>query len=86
MITVVMAKKQRIKYPSNQYLSSSEKDAWSLLEKLNKIPIKFLIYVVRDIYSFNIIKNRDEIINYINKFNFCNIFKFNLLDKNKSIL
>ena len=86
MITVVMAKKQRIKYPSNQYLSISEKDAWSLLEKLDKIPIKFLIYVVRDICGFHIIKNYDEIINYINKFNFGNIFNFNLLDKNKSIL
>ncbi len=86
MITVVMAKKQRIKYPSNQYLSISEKDAWSLLEKLDKIPIKFLIYVVRDICGFHIIKNYDEIINYINKFNFDNIFNFNLLDKNKSIL
>ena len=86
MITVVMAKKQRIKYPSNQYLSISEKDAWSLLEKLDKIPINFLIYIVREICSFDIIHHHNEIINYINKFNFGNIFKFNLLDKNKSIL
>ena len=54
MITVVMAKKQRIKYPSNQYLSISEKDAWSLLEKLDKIPINFLIYIVREICGFDI--------------------------------
>ena len=86
MITVVMAKKQRIKYPSNQYLSISEKDAWSLLEKLDKIPINFLIYIVREICDFDIIHHHNEIINYINKFNFGNIFKFNLLDKNKSIL
>ena len=86
MITVVMAKKQRIKYPSNQYLSISEKDAWSLLEKLDKIPINFLIYIVREICGFDIIHHHNEIINYINKFNFGNIFKFNLLDKNKSIL
>ncbi len=86
MITVVMAKKQRIKYPTNQYLSISEKDAWSLLEKLDKIPINFLIYIVREICGFDIIHHHQEIINYINKFNFGNIFKFNLLDKNKSIL
>ena len=78
MITVVMAKKQRIIYPSNQYLSISEKDAWSLLEKLDKIPINFLIYIVREICGFNIIHHHNEIINYINKFNFGNIFKFKI--------
>ena len=76
-----MAKKQRIKYPSNQYLSISEKDAWSLLEKLDKIPINFLIYIVREICGFDIIHHHNVIVNYINKFNFGNIFKFNILDK-----
>ena len=32
MITVIMAKKQRTKYPTNKYLSISENDAWTLLE------------------------------------------------------
>ena len=41
MITVIMAKKQRIKYPTNKYLSISENDAWALLEKLDKISTQF---------------------------------------------
>ena len=32
-ITVIMAAKQRKKFPNNTYLSISEKDAWSLLYK-----------------------------------------------------
>ena len=34
MITVVMAKKQRIKYPTNKYLSISENDAWDAIRKI----------------------------------------------------
>ncbi len=86
MITVVMAKKQRIKYPSNLYLSISEKDAWNLLYKLDKIPTKFLIYVIKNICGFPIIKNYNNIISYLQNTKFDNIFKFNLLDINKSIL
>ena len=86
MITVVMAKKQRIKYPSNKYLSISENDAWSLLEKLDKIPIQFIIYIVRNICGFTIIKQQDEILKFIKNINYKNIFKFDLLDVNKSIL
>ena len=86
MITVVMAKKQRIKYPSNTYLSISENDAWELLQKLDKIPTQFLIYIIRDICGYTAIKNYNEVITFINNNNFNNIFKFNLLDVNKSIL
>ena len=86
MITVVMAKKQRIKYPSNKYLSISENDAWLLLVKLDKIPIQFIIYVIRNICGYTIIKDHDEILKFIKNINFENIFKFDLLDVNKSIL
>ena len=86
MITVVMAKKQKIKYPSNKYLSISENHAWLLLEKLDKIPIKFIIYIIRNICGFTIVNNYDEIIKIIKSTNFENIFKFDLLDVNKSIL
>ena len=36
-ITVVMAIKQKNKYPNNDYLTISEKDAWKLLFKINEI-------------------------------------------------
>ena len=65
MITVVMAKKQRIKYASNKYLSISENDAWLLLEKLDKIPTKFIIYIIRNICGYTIIKDHDEILKFI---------------------
>ena len=39
MITVVMSKKQRIKYPSNEYLSISENDAWNLLYKIKDMKL-----------------------------------------------
>ncbi len=86
MITVVMAKKQRIKYPTNKYLSISENDAWVLLEKLEKIPTKFLIYIIRNICGYTTIKNYNEIITFLKNIDFANIFSFNLLDVNKSIL
>ena len=37
LISVTMAAKQKKKYPNNNYLSISEKDAWDLLFKLNDI-------------------------------------------------
>ena len=86
LITVVMAKKQRLKYPSNKYLSVSEKDAWNLLEKLDNIPTKFLIYIIRNICTYPILNNYNDIISFIKNTKFGNIFKFNLLDINKSIL
>ena len=39
-ITVIMAIKQKEKYPNNDYLSISEKDAWKLLFKINEITFK----------------------------------------------
>ena len=42
-ITLVMAAKQRKKYPDNKYLSISEKNAWALIFKLNKIDPYFFI-------------------------------------------
>ena len=86
MITVVMAKKQRIKYPANKYLSISENDAWELLEKLEKIPTQFLIYIIRNICGYSTIKNYNKIITFLKNCDFANIFSFNLLDVNKSIL
>ena len=86
MITVIMSKKQRIKYPSNKYLSISEKDAWMLLKKLDQIPTKFLIHIIRVICGYPVVNNYNDIISFIQNTNFGNIFKFNLLDINKSIL
>ena len=43
-ITVIMAAKQKKKYPDNQYLSISENDAWDLLQKLNDINLEKLTY------------------------------------------
>ena len=40
--TVIMAAKQKKKYPNNQYLSISENDAWDLLFKLNDINLNKL--------------------------------------------
>ena len=57
MITVVMAKKQKIKYPSNKYLSISENDAWKLLKKLDKIPTKLLIFIIKNICNYPILNN-----------------------------
>ena len=47
-ITVIMAAKQRKKFPNNPYLSISEKDAWSLLYKLDKIN-PYLFFVLSNI-------------------------------------
>ena len=43
-ITVIMAAKQKKKYPDDQYLSISENDAWDLLQKLNDINLEKLTY------------------------------------------
>ena len=86
MITVVMAKKQRVKYPSNKYLSISESDAWELLKKLDNISTQFLIYIIRNICGNTLLKNYNKVITFLKNSNFENIFNFNLLDVNKSIL
>ena len=49
VITLVMAAKQQKKYPENKYLSISEKNAWFLIFKLNKIDPYFFITVIRNI-------------------------------------
>ena len=49
VITLVMAAKQRKKYPNNKYLSISENNAWDLIRKLHKVDPYFFIAVIRDI-------------------------------------
>jgi len=56
-ITVVMAAKQIKKFPNNKYLTISEKDAWSLLYKLDKIDPHTFIYFIRNICNFPIDPN-----------------------------
>ncbi|PPR47422.1 MAG: 5-aminovalerate aminotransferase DavT [Alphaproteobacteria bacterium MarineAlpha5_Bin9] len=86
LITVVMAKKQSLKYPNNKYLSISEEHAWQLLEKLSKIKPNFLIYIIRDICKYPIIINHNKIINFLKYKNFSSIFNFDLTSVNKSII
>ena len=43
-LTVIIAAKQKKKYPNNKYLSISENDAWNLLFKLNDINLDKLTY------------------------------------------
>ena len=51
-LTVIMAAKQKKKYPNNKYLSISENDAWDLLFKLNDINLNKLTY--------NLLKNHNN--------------------------
>ena len=56
-ITVVMAEKQRKKFPNNKYLTISENDAWDLLYKLDQINPYLFIFLIRDYCGYQITKN-----------------------------
>ena len=85
-ITVTMSAKQKIKFPKNKYLTISEKDAWNLLYKLDKINPYIFIYLIRDICNFKIVDHYDESINFLKYNKFANIFDDNLENINKSII
>ena len=85
-ITVVMAEKQRKKFPDNKYLSISEKDAWRLLYKLDSINPYLLIFLIRDICKYPILKNYESVNNFIKKNQFSSVLDTNLNQKNKSII
>jgi len=85
-ITVVMAEKQRKKFPDNKYLSISEKDAWKLLYKLDLINPYLLIFLIRVFCNFPISKNYESVNNFIKKNKFSSILDTDLNQKNKSII
>ena len=85
-ITVVMAEKQRKKFPDNKYLSISENDAWDLLYKLDRINPYLFIFLIRDYCGHQITKNYNKVINFIEKNNFPSVLDFNLNEINKSII
>ena len=85
-ITVVMAEKQRKKFPDNNYLSISEKDAWKLLKKLNSINPYLLIFLIRDFCGYSILKNYELINNFLKTNNFSSVLDINLNHINKSII
>ena len=85
-ITVVMAEKQRKKFPNNKYLSISEKDAWNLLYKLHQINPYLFIFLIRDLCDYKITRNYNIVINFLERNDFSNILDFNLNNINKSII
>ena len=86
VITLVMAAKQRKKYPDNRYLSISEKNAWLLIFKLNKIDPYFFITVIRSICNKEPIGNFSQRLDLLKNQKFGNIFDFDLNDVNKKIV
>ena len=85
-ITVVMAEKQRKKFPDNKYLSISEKDAWILLHKLNLINPYFLIFLIRDMCGYPISKNYETVIGFLKKNKFSSVLDVGINNLNKSII
>ena len=85
-ITVVMAEKQRKKFPDNKYLSISEKDAWKLLYKLNLINPYLLIFLIRDFCNYPITKSYESVNNFIIKNKFSSVLDTDLNQINKSII
>jgi len=86
VITLVMAAKQRKKYPKNKYLSISEKNAWSLISKLHYVDPYFFIAVIRDICNLEAVNNFNQILKALNTQNFGNIFDFEINKLNKRIV
>lgn len=85
-ITVVMAEKQIKKFPKNKYLIISQKDAWSLLYKLDKINPYIFIYLIRDICNYPLTKDYFQILSFIQNKKFSNILKKPINKINKSII
>jgi len=85
-ITVVMAEKQRKKFPDNNYLSISEKDAWKLLNKLNSINPYLLIFLIRDFCGYSILKNYESINNFLKTNKFSSVLDTKINHLNKSII
>ena len=86
VITIVMAAKQRKKYPDNKYLSISENNAWVLLYKLDKVDPYFFIAVIRDICNSEPILNFSKKIQLFKSQQFGNLFDFDLNNVNKKIV
>ena len=85
-ITVVMAEKQKKKFPHNDYLSISKNDAWKLLYKLNDINPYLLIFLIRNFCDYQITENYNKIINFFKKNLFHSVLDFDLNKVNKSII
>ncbi len=85
-ITVVMAEKQRKKFPNNEYLSISEKDAWKLLYKLDSINPYFFIFLIRYFCEYPISKNYEKIIAFLKVKSFSSILDCEINNLNKSII
>ena len=85
-ITLVMSAKQRLKYPDNEYLSISEKNAWHLINQLDRVDPYFFIAVVRDICGFEPIINSNKIIDLIKDCKFGELFEFELTNIDKKII
>jgi len=85
-ITVVMAEKQRKKFPNNRYLSISEKDAWNLLYKLDSINPYLLIFLIRDFCKYPISKNCESVNYFLRTNTFSSVLDINLNQINKSII
>ena len=86
VITLVMAAKQRKKYPDNKYLSISENNAWGLIYKLDKVDPYFFIAVIRDICNSEPILNFRKKIQLFKSQQFGNLFDFDLNNVNKKIV
>ena len=85
-ITVVMAEKQRKKFPDNNYLSISEQDAWMLLNRLNSIDPYLLVFLIRDFCGYPILKNYELIFNFLKTNKFSSVLDTNINHLNKSII
>ena len=85
-ITVIMAERQIKKFPKNKYLVISQKDAWSLLYKLDKINPYIFAYLIRDFCNYPITKNYRKLISYLRTNKFSKIFDKEINEFNKSII
>jgi len=86
VITLVMAAKQRRKYPENKYLSISENNAWDLIYKLDKVDPYFFIASIRDICNLEPILNFSKKLKLFKSQQFGNLFDFDLNNVNKKIV
>ena len=85
-ITVVMAEKQRKKFPDNKYLSISEKDAWKLLYKLDLINPHLFIFLIRDFCNLHISHNFESVNKYLQTTKFSSVLDYDINKINKSII